>query len=502
MNRCVHDYTRRVSPLSLVLVIGVLIAADSLSVSAQSSRLSAARPAPSPTPTVDPVVAPPARSLSLREVLDSAVAHFPAVEIARARVRVARGVRTTAGVLGNPMLAYDVENAPFPGGSPIRDMARENMTTATLPLTPLYQRGARVRQADAELRAAESAARATRQRVALDATRAYYHAVVATVSAEAAENLALWLDSVVVYNRSRVREGAAAEADLIRSQLERDRARADAAMEAAELARARGDLGAFMSDQAAMPTDLALSLDDAPMDWPSESPIAGVTIPMVRDTTRERPTPVKDRPTVAAGGPADVERRPDVLAARERLAAANAAAAVEQRMIVREFAATFGVKQSAGTNSLMAGLSLPLPLFDQNRGEVARARAEREAAAFELAGQRRTARADLSGAETAARILTERAGLLAVRDSSHLRPAYLVRADEARAITFGAYREGAVSLLQVLDAARAWGEARVAYYRMLSAQHEAVLAFIVARGDDPVAVLSSLHSAPSGAPVR
>jgi cobalt-zinc-cadmium efflux system outer membrane protein len=138
---------------------------------------------------------------------------------------------------------------------------------------------------------------------------------------------------------------------------------------------------------------------------------------------------------------------------------------------------------------MMAGLSLPLPLFDQNRGELARAQGERDAAVADLAAQERVARADVIGATEAAHVLTEQATSLATRDSAGRGAAYLARADEARAIALGAYREGAVSLLQVLDAARAWGEARIAYFRTLYAQHDAVLALIVARGDDLIAPL-------------
>jgi outer membrane protein TolC len=61
---------------------------------------------------------------------------------------------------------------------------------------------------------------------------------------------------------------------------------------------------------------------------------------------------------------------------------------------------------------------------------------------------------------------------------------YLTRADEARRIALGAYREGAIPLIQVIDAARAWGEARIAYYRILYAQHESVLALLAAEGVD------------------
>ena len=166
-------------------------------------------------------------------------------------------------------------------------------------------------------------------------------------------------------------------------------------------------------------------------------------------------------------------------AARERVAGAGAGIATEHAMLIRQLGLTLGTKQSGGTTSLVAGLSLPFPILDQNRGEIARATAERDAAQFELAAQERTVRAEVSGAYYAARILTDRAKALAQRSNG-----YLARADEARRIALGAYREGAVPLIQVLDAARAWGDARLAFYRILYAQHESVLEPLVAQGDD------------------
>jgi outer membrane protein, heavy metal efflux system len=143
-------------------------------------------------------------------------------------------------------------------------------------------------------------------------------------------------------------------------------------------------------------------------------------------------------------------------------------------------------------------VSMPLPIFDPNRGEIARASAERDVATFELAARERTARAELAGAHEAARLLTERASLLA--SATNGRPSLLARADEARRIALGAYREGAVPLLQVIDAARAWGDARLMFYEMLYAQHESVAALLVARGDDLFTELPSLAARGQGTP--
>ena len=412
----------------------------------------------------------------------------PMVDAARARARAARGERTSAGTIENPVLGYQLENAAFPGTRSLAGMLPEHMTMASLPLAGLYQRGARVAQADAAVRVADAEARSTGQRIALDAARAYYRAAMSQVSAEVADNLTRWLDSVVVYNRTRVQQGVTAEADLIRSELERDRALADAGMQDAELARARAALSMFLGDPGGPSLAWRVSLDDTLL-----------AIPV--DVTRAVADPVA---TVhEAAEPAgvarftDVGRRPDVIAARERLAAAAAGVSLEKRLRLRSLGAMVGVKGSGGMNSMMAGLSVPLPLFDQNRGELTRARAQRDAAGFELEAQSRSARAELLGAQEAARLLTERAGTLARRDPTGVGALYLTRADAARTIALGAYREGAVPLLQVLDAARAWGEARLAYYRTLYAQHEAVLALLVARGDDLLAALPALTPASS-----
>src|SRR6266480_4339530 len=361
--------------------------------------------------------------VSLLQVLDSVAARYPLLEAARARVRAARGSRSTAGTLGNPILMYQVDNQPLPGRA-APPMDREIMLTATLPLEPLYQRWSRVSGANAEIRAAEADAQADRQRIELDATRAFYGMARAQVALAAARDLTAWLDSVVAYNRSRVKEGVAAEADLIRSELERDRAEADATMQEADLARAR----------------------------------AGTT-------------------------------RPDIHAARERVAAAGAGVTTERTNLIRQLGLTVGTKRTSGTTSLIAGVSMPFPLFDQNRGAIARAAAEREAATFDLAAQERIGRAEIVGASESARLLTERAGVLAGPARGQ---GYLARADEARRIALGAYREGAVPLIQVIDAARAWGEAQLVYHQILYAQHESVVQLLVAEGVDIASTFPSL----------
>jgi cobalt-zinc-cadmium efflux system outer membrane protein len=405
-------------------------------------------------------------SLTLRGVLDSVRDNHPGLRAAGSRVRAAEGSRITSRSFGNPIFEYLVDQTPFPTGRPIVGLEREAMTTATLPLEFLYQRGPRVTRANADVRGAEADEKAARQRLAFDAASAYYHAALAQVQSETTHELVGWLDTLVAYNRVRVNEGAAAEADLLRSEVERDRLASEASMQDAELAQARAALGAYVSDDRDSRQLPGVVVYDTPLPMPVSTP-----------TTSRAATSLANRPSPSTF---PIDARPDVRAARERVAASNAAVAGERSMLVRQLGATIGTMQTGGSTSMIAGVSLSLPLFDQNRGEVQRARAERAIAAFELAAQERAATADLRGAHAAAEILAERASQLARRDST----GFLARAGESRRIALGAYREGAVPLFQVIDAARLWADARMTYYRTIVAQHQSVLSLLVAEGLD------------------
>jgi cobalt-zinc-cadmium efflux system outer membrane protein len=395
--------------------------------------------------------------LTLRDVLDVVRTSHPMALAAERRTRAAEGSLTTARTFGNPILAYQVDQTPFPGAKSIPDMEREAMTTATLPLENLYQRGPRVARAKADVRAAEASTQWTRQQLALDAAAAFYRVGLAQIQSATTHDLLGWLDTLVTYNRHRVDEGAAAEADLIRSEVERDRVAAEAAMQDAELAKARAALGTFAPTAPSAPADLRVTVDDVPLPMPAD--VNGVTL---------------------AAGTTTIDRRGDVRAARERVSASNAAIASERAMLFRQLGATLGTMVVGHTTTMVAGVSLPFPIFDQNRGEIQRASAERDAATFELAAQERTAAAELAGAYEAARILTDRALALGRRDST----GFLARADESLHIALGTYREGAVPLFQVIDAARSWADARTTYYRTIATQHQTVLALLVAQGLD------------------
>lgn len=398
-----------------------------------------------------------AEGLTLRAVFDSIRSNSPLLGAANARIRVEQGGLSSARAWSNPIVSFESQQMdPVPGAG----SERETMTTAMLPLEPLYQRGPRIRRAQALILATESDVLTQRQQVAADAADIFYQVALAQVNVDATRSLAQWFDTVVTYNSVRVREGVAAEADLIRSQLERDHVLNDLAMAESELARAQADLQTFVGSHSQLDA-LRVDVDSLPLN-------VAIT------TLNGRASP------------------PAVEAARQRLVASEAATSAERSLLLRELGAMVGTKNSAGSSSLVAGFTLPFPLLDQNRGSIAAARAERDVAQLELEQERRTADSDLIGAEKAARILTQRVTTFGTGSGG-----YLARAEEARRIALGAYREGGTNLLQVIDAARAWKEARNSYFETLFAQHLAVIRLLVAEGVDVIDTWPRLQSGAS-----
>jgi cobalt-zinc-cadmium efflux system outer membrane protein len=121
-------------------------------------------------------------------------------------------------------------------------------------------------------------------------------------------------------------------------------------------------------------------------------------------------------------------------------------------------------------------VSVPLPIFNRNQGEVARARAERDksgrsltALENDLASEVAVAHHEYESART----------LLADIERDLLKPTR-----DARAGTVYVYQAGATSLLDVLDAQRAFNETMATYYSAQATYRRAQARLALAVGKD------------------
>ncbi|MEO8433079.1 MAG: TolC family protein [Acidobacteriota bacterium] len=380
----------------------------------------------------------------MREVLRTATTNNPLVEAALARVRATAGSRRAAGSLPNPTFTYQVENAAYPGRESPADLEKETSTFATFPLEFVYQRGPRMSRAEAEMRAAEAALDRARWSLVLDAGRAYYRLALAQLALETTSEVRRTLGELERYNRARASEGVSSEGDAIRARVELDRALMEESLDGIELRKAQAELAPFLG--------LA----------PGGPAVPGIVLTI--DPAASESIPIPSRAQILDEARM---RHPDVREARARLEVARFETSYQQSLGIRQLGLTFGNKRTAGANSLIAGFTLPVPLLDRNRGEIERAGAEREAREMELVWTERTIAARVAAAYDSFQTLSPPGGSAGAQ--------ILERAEEARRIALAAYKEGAASLLQVLDATRAVGETRRVYYRTLIARAENLL---------------------------
>ena len=385
------------------------------------------------------------RALTLEETIRRVLDSHPSIGAAAEAVQASHGTRLTARSWANPVLNYEIEHEPASGSNSIPVMERKTMGFAMLPLEPIYQIRARAAKAGAELRRSEANLRDTRRLLVLRAASAFFITATAEVALEANQEVRGWLDSLITYTRTRVEEGVAAEADLIRLEVEQGRVETEVAMATLELLRARSELGVLVgSDSVA----IARGVDSV------GPPISLPSIEVLLETARRN--------------------RPDATSANANVDVMRAGVSMERTAVVREIGLMAGVMTMSGERSLMAGMSMPLPLFDQNRGEIRRASAQQRAAVFERTLVSRQIAADVVSAHAAVRELSSLVARLGA--------GFVRRAAEGRRIAEGAYREGATPLVQVLDAARAFAEARLVYARASFALRESLVELNVALG--------------------
>jgi cobalt-zinc-cadmium efflux system outer membrane protein len=350
------------------------------------------------------------RAITRREAIDSAVARGPRVSVAVADTSVARAELSIARSIQNPtFLAEYTRSVP------------QQHFTVDLPLDLPWLRSARIS-------AAQSAAGASRYRfaferagAAFDADVAYTRALAAQAHAELSRRSAVEADTLLRMTALRRDAGDASELDVQLATVSAGQQINDALRDSIDAVASVLELQVVMglpADQIRVTLADSLGLPDR-----TAAPSVGTTL--------------------------------NVAAAQADLAAQERTVALEQRAFFPAPSITAGFENRDPTGAESGilpvfGISIPLPLFNQNRGPIAVARANRDRAVAKLAVARR------ESGEQIARAERERAAAF-VRAT---RGRDLVEnANRVTAMSRIAYVEGAAGLATVIESRRTAREA-------------------------------------------
>lgn len=175
-----------------------------------------------------------------------------------------------------------------------------------------------------------------------------------------------------------------------------------------------------------------------------------------------------------------LEARPDVAAARRQRESAELAVTLARRQRLPDVSLSLSYAQEGTTVSAVSpptwtvGLSLPLPIFYRQRGEVQRAEAEALTRGVAAAKAEGTVVSDVEGAW--ASYQSSRALVL------RMEGALLERARTARDLVRVQYEKGAGTLLDLLDAERTYIATRLEYLQDLAAYWQAIFRLEQATG--------------------
>jgi outer membrane protein, heavy metal efflux system len=194
-----------------------------------------------------------------------------------------------------------------------------------------------------------------------------------------------------------------------------------------------------------------------------------------------RMPPAARAPTLEAVEAAARAFRPDVRALQGEQARSQYELRLQlaQGRVDYSVGAEYRRQQGVNGKGNLAGLffSVPLPIFNRNQGEIARADAEQEKAGRSLAALQTSVSSEVASAyeefESARQLLGD------------IERELLAPASEARAGTVYVYQAGATSLLDVLDAQRAFNETMDAYYTAQAAYRRAQARLALVAGVDP-----------------
>lgn len=365
------------------------------------------------TNTHFPTGAATTRPLTLTEALARVLHDNPELAAARAATTAAAALVNQADRFANPELSVEIEN--FAGSDALRNFdAAEGTLRLEQPLELGNKRGKRRAVATAEHAVAVQRQELTRAEV--------YAQTVAAFNAQLAAQQRLHLAAVQEEIAARTVESIAAQIDagkvpalaMVRSrplQVEAllERQRAEAALKTARVA-------------------LAALLD---LEAPQTLVVAGdlAVLPQADSASADRSAP-----------------QLALVAAERKRAAGEVAVAEAQR--IPDLILGLGVRhfEESGETALVAGISVPLPLFDRNRhGIVAAQQRLEEARHLERNVELQFAAAVVQAEEE---LVTTRAAAVTLQEE--LLPAARESFD---AIDYG-YRTGKFGLFELLDAQR------------------------------------------------
>lgn len=359
-------------------------------------------------------------------------ANAPRLAVSSAEVQRAEGLAEQGRARPNPSVGVLTENVA--GSTPYSGFDRAETTLQySQPIEIGGKRSARIAAGEAGIVAARMRDRDARIAYAFDLARAYAAAEIADRRIALAEDEVEEAQSDLRAARALVEAGKEARLRALQAESSLDAIGAD--LDGAKAAR----IAAFARLSALAGV---------------EEPYSGLAESLL------------DRPVASVVGPVDPLAGTSYLAAIAERDAAERRLTAERKRAIPDITANIGVRrlEQDKATAILGGISIPLHIFDRNRGNIAASRAEAQAAEARVAMARNDARAEAQAAQAQ---LAAADGRVAAAQAAQ------ATADETYRLARIAYEAGKSPLVELLAARHGLGAARGTVLDARTARFEA-----------------------------
>lgn len=374
--------------------------------------------------------------VTLDDAIQLALQHNHILLAARTQIEQDQAAETTANLRPNPVLMGDAQFLPLFQPDQFTSDYLDNTAQFDLGVSYLFERG---KKRQHRLKAARDQTALTRAQVADNARSLTFNVASQFINVELAEStLALAIQDLksfqntVDIGEARYKAGDISQDDLLKIKLQMLQFETD--VSTAKLARVQGlsDLRQLLGYESIVPDfDVAGSFDYQPVKGNLE-----------------------DFQATA------LQSRPDLRAAQLGVVAASSQHDLQKAIGKRDVTGQASYTHLGYSNDLSLFGQIQLPIFDRNQGEIARtgfAISQAEEQERFANGQVLT---DVRDAFESLRTNDEIVGLY--------RSGYLDEAQQSRDISEYAYKRGAASLLDFLDAERSYRTTQLGYRQALA----------------------------------
>jgi outer membrane protein, heavy metal efflux system len=379
----------------------------------------------------------PLHAITIEEAVAEAIQNNPGLLAERLGVPVAEAAVITAGLRPNPVASVSSDHLDWLGTG-FSDANGAGPTETALRVDVPFERGhkrqfrldtAGFGKTVAEARIADSI-----RRLRLDVTLACIDVMEAKVKLSLANENLKSLEGIVQLNETRLRGGAIAPVELTRSRVAMLQFRNSVKLAELALTTSRTKLRTLLGR--------TTGVDNIDVSDPMKTPL---------------PAQGPDLTQIQA---AAIAARPDLKAIQLEQARSQSELRLQVAQGKIDYSVGMEYRRQQGVNgtgnSVGFFVSAPLPLFNRNQGEIARVRFEQDQIRKSLDALQSTIAGEVTGAYQE----FESARLLIAEIEKDL----LGPTQEARDTTTYVYQAGASSLIDVLDAQRAFNETMSAYY--------------------------------------